>query len=217
MALDCPHCNSRVPLKTKLVQGSIRTSRGVQIVGGYSETTATIFGSTNTMVAFFEMADGTYRLVCCAECGKDFIADNAGKAVIWPLHGSSVPDEVPAVVRSAVVEAKRAHAVGAETAALLTARTALIRLQRDQKCKGIDDLVDRGVITRRLAEQAHEVRLWANVTGHEDVPDGVPAPEDVDQLLAYLDILLNTIFVQPAKLTALKDKRANISKSRGSD
>jgi hypothetical protein len=57
-----------------------------------------------------------------------------------------------------------------------------------------------------LAGQAHEVRLWANVTGHDDVVSE-PSALDVEQLLAYMDLLFETIYVQPEKLAALVKKR----------
>jgi hypothetical protein len=48
--------------------------------------------------------------------------------------------------------------------------------------------------------------LWANVTGHDDVVSE-PSALDVEQLLAYMDLLFETIYVQPEKLAALVKKR----------
>jgi hypothetical protein len=56
-------------------------------------------------------------------------------------------------------EAKKAHSFGLESCPLLAARTALIRMQRQQECKGIEDLVDKGAVTPFLVRQANEVRL----------------------------------------------------------
>jgi len=53
------------------------------------------------------------------------------------------------------------------------------------------------------------VRLWANATGHDDVPPDMPAAGDVDELLAYMDLLFDTIYVQPEKLRRLQQKRAD--------
>ena len=91
-------------------------------------------------------------------------------------------------------------------AALLAARTALIRMQREQECSKIKDLVDKGKITQLLWGQADEVRQWANATGHDEDPP-TPSKEDGEQLLGYIELLFDTLYVQPVRLLALKQKR----------
>ena len=80
-------------------------------------------------------------------------------------------------------------------------------MQRDQKCTKLNDLAEQGRISKLLAGQANELRLWANVMGHEDVSPDVPSTEDVEQLLRNVDMLLDAVYVQPARLTALQAKR----------
>jgi hypothetical protein len=55
----------------------------------------------------------------------------------------------------------------------------------------------------------NEARRWANLLGHEDVPADFPDGEDANQLLLYLRYLFEVIYVQPARLRILKDKRQN--------
>ncbi len=164
------------------------------------------------MTAFFQLIGDDYTVAECVECHREFVTDSKSKASIWPLARVTVPQEMPENIRRMLTEAKTAHAVGAETAALLAARTALIRLQRHEECSKINGLVEKGMITKFLADQANEVRLWANVTAHEEVSDSVPASEDVEQLLQYMDVLFDTIYVQPAKLKALQSKRGDAIK-----
>jgi hypothetical protein len=193
----------------------VRTGRGVAILGGYDSDRALVESTGRPMEAYFMAISTPYVFIKCVECGRDFICEVTSDVVVWPLPGINVPEEVPKTIGKVMGEAKIAHAVRAETAALLAARTTLIRMQRHLKCSGIDELVSRGTITPGLAEQAHEIRLWANATGHDEVPDDVPSTEDVDQLLKFIDILFDTIFVQPKKLAALRDKRVNTAKRTG--
>ena len=58
-----------------------------------------------------------------------------------------------------------------------------------------------------MAGQANELRLWANVVGHEDMSPDAPSLEDVEQLLSYVDMLFDAVYVQPARLAALQAKR----------
>ena len=123
----------------------------------------------------------------------------------------TVAEDIPEKIAAVFIEAKKAHAVGAETAALLAARTALIRTQREQDVSSIKELADAGKITPLLYRQADEVRLWANVTAHEDIQEDTPEPEDVSQLLEYLELLFDTLYVQPAKLAKLSERRTNLN------
>ena len=53
-----------------------------------------------------------------------------------------------------------------------------------------------------------EVRLRGNIAAHEDVPPEHRGSADVEQLLEFLGLLLETVNVQPAQLEALKAKRS---------
>jgi hypothetical protein len=158
--------------------------------------------------AWYPLFGETYGVAFCGECKSEYVIDKSGlePRVVWPLPGTEVPKHVPGEVSRALVDAKKVHSVGADIAALLAARTALIRFQRQQKISKRDELIQKGVVTPVLAGQAHEVRLWANVTGHDDVVSE-PSALDVEQLLAYMDLLFETIYVQPEKLAALVKKR----------
>jgi len=158
----------------------------------------------------YDLRGAQYRIISCIECLKEFVAEQYPVSVVHPRNEPDIgpAPEIPEPVRGVLFEAKKAHAVGLQTCSLLAARTALIRMQRQQKCKGLDDLVAKGVITPFLARQANEVRLWGNATAHEDVPPEHPESADVEQLLEFLGLLLDTVYVQPARLEALKAKRS---------
>ncbi len=213
MAIRCPHCQSQVPFKPKVSAGYIFTSRGTIVLGAVNESNSMASASGSPMTAWSQLIGTDYTIAECAECHREFVTDSKSKTTVLPLASVSSPPEIPENIRRMVVEAKSAHAVAADTAALLAARTALIRLQRHENCSKINDLVEKGIITKFLANQANEVRLWANVTGHEEVADNVLVPEDVEQLLQYMDVLFDTIYVQPAKLKALQSKRGNATKA----
>ncbi|MGA7871013.1 MAG: DUF4145 domain-containing protein [Candidatus Binatus sp.] len=160
--------------------------------------------------AYYPLFGETYGVALCDECSNEYVVIISGPPrIVWPLPGVEVPKQIPGEVSRPLIEAKKAHGVSAETAALLAARTALVRMQRQQKISKIDDLIEQGVITPVLAGQAHEVRLWANATGHEDLTTD-PSGDDVEHLIAYIDLLFETIYVHPERLAALKKKRGKM-------
>jgi len=190
-----------------MASGQIYTWSGMRVRGSIDEEGAVVKQTVDeTLSGKYQLDGSNYTIVACIECLKEFVVQKWPPVVVSPVPRVSAPSEIPDDIRRVFLEAKMAHAVGAETAALLAARTALIRMQREQE-SNINKLADDGKITRLLAHQANELRLWANIAGHEEVTTEVPSAEDVGQLLQYIGELFNTLYVQPARLLALQKKR----------
>ena len=56
-------------------------------------------------------------------------------------------------------------------------------------------------------------RGWANMIGHEDVPKAI-TKEDSEQLLTYLEALLNAVYVEPKRLSGLTQRREQLKKKQ---
>lgn len=193
-----------------LYQGIAYTSGGIIVRGSLDDRTGDVAAGNDSLYVRYRVTSATYRIVQCLKCRTEFVVKHGlPLKVVYPEPGlnAETPKEIPEGVRTVLIEAKKAHLSNLETASLLAARTALIRMLREQSSTGIDDLAERGVITQFLAKQAHEIRLWANAVGHDDIPADLPNSEDVDQLLGFLDLLFDTIYVQPARLATLRTKR----------
>jgi hypothetical protein len=67
----------------------------------------------------------------------------------------------------------------------------------------IDELADKGIITRSLQNFAHEIRLEGNDGAHPD-PDGLAqvTPKDADDIIEFTREYLHHVYVMPARLTA---------------
>ena len=100
---------------------------------------------------------------------------------------------------------------------LMLCRTALIALQRNRNVSQLVDLKDKGVISETLYKQADEVRLWANVVGHENINPEMVNKEDTEQLIIYVESLLDAMYVQPNRLAVLTNKRKEMQNNSGSD
>lgn len=82
-------------------------------------------------------------------------------------------------------------------------------MQRNTNITSLKGLKEKGLISDILYNQADEVRLWANMIGHEDIPSGVTR-DDCEQLLAYMEALLHAIYVEPKRLTDLSQRRKKL-------
>ena len=89
----------------------------------------------------------------------------------------------------------------------------MIALQREQNVSSLNELKENGIISARLYNQSNEIRLWANMVGHEDVLEAV-TKEDSEQLLTYLEALLNAVYVEPKRLAELAQKREQLKKKQ---
>ena len=160
----------------------------------------------------------TYGVMVCQACEKRFLAeqDDYGRwSAVYPILSKPASEDIPEPIKSELEEAYLCFAVGAYRACLSMCETALEAVWRERKVSGLNDLRDKGIISLQLFERATEVRLWGNVAKHEPVPDAVQR-EDAEQLLTYLEALLDTVYIQPKKLSRLSQKREKIEKTKKS-
>lgn len=160
MSVRCPHCATTVSANKARRQGNVYTYNGVTIRGTPDEQSGQVSKAEYALTAYFFVESAKYFIAECVECRNEFVVQRNPERVCWPLPNPAIPTEIPEAVRLAFQDAKVAHEAGAEIAAVMAARTAIIRMQRDQKCSSLKELVERGTLSRFLAYQADEVRLW---------------------------------------------------------
>jgi hypothetical protein len=156
----------------------------------------------------------TYGIIVCQACKKLFVAEKKyGEwESVYPIMHEPVSQDIPEPMRGELEEANLCFAVGAYRGCLLLCRTALIDLQRHEKVSNLKELKDKGDISDLLYRQADEVRLWANLVGHEVIVSDV-AEDDCEELLNYLGAILDAVYVQPAQLATLTQKRNALKKN----
>ena len=154
----------------------------------------------------------SYGIFECKSCDARFVAkkeEYTDWVAVYPLPHKPVADEIPEPVKSQFEEAQLCFAIDAVLGCLLVCRTALIAVQRNKGVANLKELREKGLISNTLYEQADEVRIWANIVGHEDIPDKV-VKDDCEQLLAYMEALLYAIYVEPKRLADLSQKRKQL-------
>lgn len=187
--------------KLKLGSGSVYNGDGLPILGEVDSATGKLRSSSNRLKGQYHLASWPYSILQCPSCNGHFVAE-ANRGPVWPPPNVTVPEEIPEGMARLVLDAKRAHAADAEIAAMLAARSALARMWRIEKCDSLEDLQEAKKITAALFRQAEDVHLWERAIGEEEITIA-PERADVDQLLRYMDLLFDTLYVQPARLRAL--------------
>lgn len=131
-------------------------------------------------------------------------------------------DDVPEAIACAASEAFACASVGLYRAAILLSRSIVEACAKDQGitrgnlAEKIDKLAEEGLVSQLVRDQAHEIRYFGNDMAHGDFIIPVKA-EEAEEVLNFLEILLNVVYQQPAKLHAMqiaRQERKTLGKTR---
>lgn len=140
--------------------------------------------------------------------------DDKNSSITWyPDKGRGKKyDDVPENIASAASEAHSCFSIGAYRAAAMMSRSVVeaIAIERgitkgDLKNK-ITKLEEQNLLTPLARQQADEIRFFGNDVVHGGFTEPVSADEANDVLI-FLDVLIDSVYQQPAKLRAMQESR----------
>lgn len=115
-------------------------------------------------------------------------------------------------VKDSASEAYSCYSIRAYRAAILMARSVCEAIAKDQGFgegnlqKKIAQMEERKLISPMVKQQADEIRYFGNDMAHGDFAQPVSA-EDAHEVLNFLDVLIDAVYQQPAKLQAMQTAR----------
>jgi hypothetical protein len=211
--LICPICGTATSFSPAHIEG-----KGILLERSGEDHTQ--YSKVNIAAIIpYKYGEESYAILVCQSCFEYFIIKRdkysedkiSSFEVVYPIKHKVAPIEIPEPIKGEFEEASLCFAVGAYRASVSMGEAALEALWREQKAKGLLELKEKGIISDSLYHRANEVRLWANVAKHELIPN-VVSKEDAEQLLTYLETLLNTVYVEPPRLDSLVSKRKELEK-----
>ena len=208
--LKCPNCGTSAPFTPIYL-----TNREVMdYLRGTRQAGASVPGVIPAVMR--QSVHGVqYAILCCQECGGVFVvADlpgDKGWRVVHPIPHKPASDKIPPRIKSEFEEASLCFAVGAYRACVAMCQRTLESLWQNKRVSGLSQLLGDGLISQRLYDRANEIRHWAGITKHKPIAKPVSG-EDAEELLAYLDAILNHVYVEPKSFKALKKKRERMEK-----
>ena len=208
----CPDCNTATSLNPVMIQDdrAFMPDRSSERESIYEK--AVVRGIKKAEYPY----KVSYGIFECQACSERFVAkkeEYTDWVVAYPLPHKPADKEIPEPIKSQFEEARVCLVVDAYLGCLLVCKAALIAVQRSKGVANLKELREKGLISNTLYEQADEVRLWANMVGHEDIPDKV-VKDDCEQLLAYMEALLYAIYVEPKRLADLSQKREQLKNDK---
>lgn len=174
-----------------------------------------------------------YGLLRCDECQAGSLAVGAvpkgtAKPVEWSVStlasanadltwipergtGKEFPD-VPEHIAAAADEAHRCRSINANRAAAALARSVVEATAKDRGHttgtleRKINEMHAAGDLSELAKETAHEIRFVGNEMAHGDFVVAIEG-EDADDVLHFMDEVLNAVYQAPARLNAAREQR----------
>ncbi len=209
MSVLCPICGTKTALSAVVIEDD-----NAYIVDESSDHHQ-IYKKARVFAITDENSQNTHHgIFRCQDCAERFVAkkhkyNDRDWVPVYPISSKQVPQEIPEPVKGEFEEANLCYAVGAYRASISMCQIALEAVWRDKEVSSLKELYEKGTISKHLFNQADEIRRWGNVAKHEPIPDVVEA-DDIEQLRAYLEAILDHVYVQPVRLAALKQKRQGL-------
>lgn len=123
-------------------------------------------------------------------------------------------------VKDSASEAYACYSIRAYRAAILMARSVCEAIAKDQGFdegnlqKKIAQMEERKLISPMVKQQADEIRYFGNDMAHGDFAQPVSA-DDAHEVLNFLDVLIDAVYQQPAKLQAMQTARVQRRHQQG--
>lgn len=179
----------------------------------------TVEAAENTRVIRAEMPSyyngRKYAILCCQSCDSLFIVlETYGHemSVVYPISRKSVSKDIEQPIRGEFEEACLCFAIGAYRGCAAMCQRVMESVCQDKQVASLNELHSNGTISDTLFNKATEIRLWAGIVKHVPLAEAV-SKEDANQLLTYLEVILNDVYVEPKRLAALTKKRKGLKKS----
>ena len=155
-----------------------------------------------------------YAILSCQACENRFVAEKVKNEwlAVFPLPHKQINEYIPEPIRSEFEEANLCFTVRAFRASVSMCSAALEAMWREQGVSGLKELKEKGIISKKLFKQADQVRRWANVAKHEPIHEAVTS-EEVEQLLSYLEKILDDVYIEEKQLSILIEKLERVEQN----
>jgi hypothetical protein len=208
--LICPHCgDATAPVPFSFKAQIVFEDRAL----AHAVPTYPYHEGTAEAITITEGGQPTYGIIVCQGCARLFVAkkEDSGWLAVYPIQHKPVAEEIPEPIRSEFEEANLCFAIRAYKACISMCMTALEAAWKDKKVSSLKELKDNGNISENLFERADQVRRWANVVKHQLIHE-VVTREEAEQLISYLEQILDAVYVEEKRFFDLTQKLGQIEK-----
>jgi len=129
----------------------------------------------------------------------------------YPTISPNMHKSIDKNAKNSYLEGIQCMDIAANHAAVLMFRRALQDVCIEQKTtkNKLDQQIDE-VLSERIKDFAHEIRLWGNIGAHPDEIVKIVQAEDAGQMKDLLDLVFLDVYITPSKFEDAKNKRKGI-------
>ena len=98
----------------------------------------------------------------------------------------------------------------------MAGRIALERFLDDKQAKSYKELAEKQIITSAIFAAVDQLRLWANISGHDDIDVDTFDAKEVEDILDYLGMALEQAYTHQARVDGFVQRTQEL-KNRGED
>lgn len=140
---------------------------------------------------------------------------HASRVIPFPLKITNAPDHWPPAIQRNWLQAHKSMEAENWDAAAVMARTAMQTALRDKNATGanlleeINNLGTQRLLPPLMIDWSHEVRLLGNQATHPDPQDQGVESNDANDIVEFLDYLLEYLYDLPQRIDAYRVRRTN--------
>jgi len=202
----CPNCGITTSLHAIFIESEKAFLPGVSNKNNSMFTKAVIPAITNDDSPHY-ISFGVFE---CQGCHDLFVANKQKYQNSWtpiyPIPHKPISEDIPEPIKSNFEEANLCFAVCAYRASSAMCQIALEAIWHNLGMPDLNTLEKEGIISAGLRQRANEIRLWGNIIKHEAIVDPV-TKEDCEELIEYLNVILDTVYVEPKRFERFQAKR----------
>ncbi len=200
MIIECFYCEAKVD--ARIIASHVNS-------GEYVDETYDVFEP-----------DHKVYLLACPSCERALIArqyvdgdeELTGASRIWPKPEVGINREIPRSVRISLEEARRCFKARAYHACAVMCGRVLEGISSEYKTKdrslagGLKELLDRGIIDKRIYEWGEALRKHRNIAAHTS--DERINKEDASDLLDFANAICEYVFVLSKKFEKFMSRKS---------
>jgi hypothetical protein len=132
----------------------------------------------------------------------------------WPIRVEKYPKHWPEPLGRYWVQTHRSAKDENWDAALVMARSTLQFALRQHGAEGktlkqeVDHLASQGVLPPHMKDWAHELRVIANESAHPETEASPADPQDVRDVIAFVDFLLQYLYDLPHSIKQYRERKS---------
>lgn len=150
-----------------------------------------------------------WEMCICPSCDERILVKRTStKITVYPQSQPQKLDEnLPKIFVSDLTEADICFSIGAFRATMMLCRRIIYAIIKNQGCKDIKELREKGIITQHYEKLAYGTKLIGDFGTHDELTsEQAPEEEDAEAALEFTHAIIKVLYIEPIKVNRAIEK-----------